>query len=70
MLTRATSTIVNQVDAMKRMVDDFRDYAKTPPAVLSPLNLNALIEEILALYIGRRRARHHSSAAWRRACRG
>ena len=51
MLTRATSTIVNQVTAMKRMVDDFRDYAKTPPAVLSPLNLNALIEEILALYI-------------------
>jgi nitrogen fixation/metabolism regulation signal transduction histidine kinase len=50
MLTRATSTIVNQVTAMKRMVDDFRDYAKTPPAVLSPLNLNALIEEILALY--------------------
>jgi nitrogen fixation/metabolism regulation signal transduction histidine kinase len=51
MLTRATSTIVNQVTAMKRMVDDFRDYARTPPAVLSPLNLNALIEEILALYI-------------------
>ena len=51
LLTRATSTIVNQVTAMKRMVDDFRDYAKTPPAVLSPLNLNALIEEILALYI-------------------
>ncbi len=52
MLSRGTSTIVNQVAAMKRMVDDFRDYAKTPPAVLSPLNLNALIEEILALYIG------------------
>jgi nitrogen fixation/metabolism regulation signal transduction histidine kinase len=51
MLNRGTSTIVNQVTAMKRMVDDFRDYAKTPPAVLSPLNLNALIEEILGLYI-------------------
>jgi nitrogen fixation/metabolism regulation signal transduction histidine kinase len=36
---------------MKRMVDDFRDYAKTPPAVLLPLNLNALIEEILHLYM-------------------
>jgi nitrogen fixation/metabolism regulation signal transduction histidine kinase len=33
-------TIVNQVDAMKRMVDDFRDYARTPPAVLLPLDLN------------------------------
>ncbi len=51
MLTRSTATIVNQVAAMKRMVDDFRDYAKTPPAVLSPLDLNALIEEILHLYV-------------------
>lgn len=51
MLSRATTTIVNQVAAMQRMVDDFRDYAKTPPAVLSPLNLNALIEEILGLYL-------------------
>jgi len=51
-LTKSTTTIVNQVAAMKRMVDDFRDYAKTPPAVLSPLDLNALVEEILHLYVG------------------
>jgi nitrogen fixation/metabolism regulation signal transduction histidine kinase len=51
-LNKGTSTIVNQVTAMKRMVDDFRDYAKTPPAVLSPLNLNELVEEILHLYVG------------------
>ncbi|HYD95121.1 MAG TPA: ATP-binding protein [Noviherbaspirillum sp.] len=51
-LTKGTATIVNQVSAMKRMVDDFRDYAKTPPAVLSPLDLNALVEEILHLYVG------------------
>lgn len=51
MLARGTSTIVNQVSAMKRMVDDFRDYAKTPPAVLSPLDVNKLIEEILGLYV-------------------
>lgn len=50
MLTKSTSTIVNQVAAMKRMVDDFRNYAKTPPAVLTPLDLNSLIEEILHLY--------------------
>ena len=52
MLDKSTATIVNQVAAMKRMVDDFRDYAKTPPAVLSALDLNALIEEILHLYLG------------------
>lgn len=50
-LTKGTSTIVNQVSAMKRMVDDFRDYAKTPPAILSPLNLNELVAEILHLYV-------------------
>ena len=51
LLRRGTNTIVNQVDAMKRMVDDFRDYARTPPAVLQPLDLNDLIDEILRLYL-------------------
>ena len=51
MLSKSTATIVNQVSAMKQMVDDFREYAKTPPAVLSPLDLNALIEEVLQLYL-------------------
>jgi nitrogen fixation/metabolism regulation signal transduction histidine kinase len=50
-LTRSTTTIVNQVSAMKHMVDDFRDYARTPPAVLVQLDLNALITEILNLYV-------------------
>ncbi|MGN6390158.1 MAG: HAMP domain-containing protein, partial [Burkholderiaceae bacterium] len=49
-LSRATTTIVNQVSAMKRMVDDFRDYAKTPTAALEALDLNELIGEILHLY--------------------
>jgi nitrogen fixation/metabolism regulation signal transduction histidine kinase len=63
-LARSTSTIVNQVSAMKRMVDDFRDYAKTPPAVLSPLDLNELIEEILDLYVaGDGRDMIHASLA-------
>jgi nitrogen fixation/metabolism regulation signal transduction histidine kinase len=51
LLNRGTATIVKQVDAMKRMVDDFRDYAKAPPAMLQPLELNKLIEEILELYL-------------------
>jgi nitrogen fixation/metabolism regulation signal transduction histidine kinase len=51
LLKKSTTTIVNQVDAMKRMVDDFRDYARTPPAVLEPLDLNGLINEILQLYL-------------------
>ena len=50
-LEKGTTTIVNQVTAMKRMVDDFRDYARTPPAKPVALDLNALIEEILNLYL-------------------
>jgi nitrogen fixation/metabolism regulation signal transduction histidine kinase len=49
-LNRATETIVAQVTAMKNMVDDFRDYARTPPPVLEPLDLNKLLSEVLALY--------------------
>jgi nitrogen fixation/metabolism regulation signal transduction histidine kinase len=35
---------------MKQMVDDFRDYARTPPAVLANLQLNELVSEVLTLY--------------------
>ncbi len=49
-LRRGAATIVNQVAAMKRMVDDFRDYARTPPAVLQSLQINALVTEVLHLY--------------------
>ena len=63
-LSKSTRTIVNQVESMKRMVDDFRDYARTPPAVLEPLDLNALIEEIVHLYTGdERRAMIHVQLA-------
>ncbi len=50
MLNRATKTIVNQVAAMKRMVDEFRDYARMPATELHPLDLNELVKDILGLY--------------------
>ena len=49
-LRRATQTIVSQVTSMKQMVDDFRDYSRTPQAVLAMLDLNALIASVLELY--------------------
>lgn len=49
-LTRATRTIVNQVAAMKHMVDAFAGYARMPRAQLEALDLNALVHEVLALY--------------------
>ena len=51
-LTRSTKTIINQVQAMKQMVNDFRDFAKTPNPILQPLDLNDLVLEILGLYEG------------------
>ena len=50
-LNKSTVTIVNQVTSMKHMVDDFRDYAKIPQAVLKRLNLSELIDDVLHLYL-------------------
>jgi nitrogen fixation/metabolism regulation signal transduction histidine kinase len=50
LLTKSVKTIVDQVEAMKRLVNEFRDYARLPAAVLRPLDLNALVSEVLQLY--------------------
>jgi nitrogen fixation/metabolism regulation signal transduction histidine kinase len=50
LLTKSVRTIVDQVDAMKRLVNEFRDYARLPAAVLAPVDLNALIVDVLGLY--------------------
>ena len=49
-LTKSVKTIVDQVDAMKRLVNEFRDFARLPAAVLKPIDLNALVSEVLQLY--------------------
>ena len=49
-LIKSVKTIVDQVDAMKRLVNEFRDYARLPSADLAPLDLNALITDVLGLY--------------------
>lgn len=49
-LVRSTQTIVSQVTALKRMVDAFSQYARTPEPALRALDLNALIREVLMLY--------------------
>jgi len=51
-LSKSVKTIVDQVDAMKRLVNEFRDYARLPAAELKPLDLNALVAEVLHLYGG------------------
>jgi PAS domain S-box-containing protein len=49
-LHRSTQTIVNQVSALKAMVDAFSLYARSPVPDLQPLDLNQLIREVTGLY--------------------
>jgi len=49
-LRHATETIVNQVAALKAMVDDFRDYARMPAPEPGRLDLNELVNQVLVLY--------------------
>jgi len=51
-LTRSTANIITQVEAMKQMVNDFRDFAKTPEANLQNLSINNLVIDVLGLYEG------------------
>ena len=50
LLTKSVKTIVDQVDAMKRLVNEFRDYARLPAAQLAAVSLNDLIQDIVQLY--------------------
>ena len=52
LLKKSVKTIVDQVDAMKRLVNEFRDYARLPAAQLIPVDLNALIRDVMQLYAG------------------
>jgi nitrogen fixation/metabolism regulation signal transduction histidine kinase len=49
-LRRATQTIVNQVSALKAMVNDFSEYARLPAPAPAALDLNALVADVLGLY--------------------
>jgi nitrogen fixation/metabolism regulation signal transduction histidine kinase len=49
-LAKSVKTIVDQVDAMKRLVNEFRDYARLPTAELRPVQLNSLISDLMVLY--------------------
>ncbi|MGB5722715.1 MAG: ATP-binding protein [Woeseiaceae bacterium] len=49
-LDRATHTIVQQVEAMKEMVNAFSDYARAPDMDFSLLDIEKLVHEIVDLY--------------------
>ncbi len=49
-LERATHTIVQQVDAMKDMVNAFSQYARAPHMRVQPFSLNDLVTGLIELY--------------------
>ena len=50
MLERATETIVQQVEAMKEMVNAFSEYARAPQLEMATVDLNKLVTEVSDLY--------------------
>lgn len=49
-LDRATHTIVQQVEAMKEMVNAFSDYARAPDMDINQIDLGKLVHEVVDLY--------------------
>ena len=49
-LDRATHTIVQQVEAMKEMVNAFSDYARAPDMDIDHFDLDKLVHEVVDLY--------------------
>jgi nitrogen fixation/metabolism regulation signal transduction histidine kinase len=50
LLDRGTETIVQQVEAMKEMVNAFSEYARAPRFEMADVNLNQLVTEVTDLY--------------------
>ena len=68
-LDRATHTIVQQVEAMKSMVNDFSEYARPPKVEIKSLEADSLIDEVVDLYRGVDqsvgfKAKLHAQGAW------
>jgi len=50
LLTKSVKTIVEQVDALQRLVNEFRDFGRLPAARLQPVDINQLLSEMMPLY--------------------
>ena len=57
-----TMTIINQVDDLKNLVNEFSNFARMPAANPSPNDLNEIVGEVMALYkSGQRKVKIESS---------
>lgn len=50
LLHKSVRTIIDQVDAMKHMVNEFRDFGRLPSAQLRALALNTWLRDLSSLY--------------------
>ena len=50
LLHKSVKTIVDQVDALQRLVNEFRNFGRLPQARLDALDLNHLLQEMMPLY--------------------
>jgi two-component system nitrogen regulation sensor histidine kinase NtrY len=51
-LTECTRAIVDEVEALKTLVDEFAQFARLPAARLAPASLHEVIDQALSLYDG------------------
>ncbi|HEY6546583.1 MAG TPA: ATP-binding protein, partial [Vicinamibacteria bacterium] len=51
-LTESTGAIVDEVEALKNLVDEFAQFARLPAAHLAPASLHEVVDQALSLYDG------------------
>jgi len=51
----STNSIIAEVQGLRRLLDEFSQYARMPEALLSPGNINDVILQTVALYAGKKR---------------
>jgi two-component system nitrogen regulation sensor histidine kinase NtrY len=49
-LTRSTKTIINEVNSLRSLVDEFSRFGKMPKISLEPTDFKSIIEEVVELY--------------------
>ncbi len=52
LLEQSAATIIQQVEQIRNLVDQFSQYARIPAPVIRRLDLNALVREVMVLYAG------------------
>jgi two-component system nitrogen regulation sensor histidine kinase NtrY len=49
-MVRSTKTIVNEVNSLRSLVDEFSRFGKMPKISLEPMNIKSMIHEVVDLY--------------------